>query len=783
MKPTQWLFYLWLLFFSSNVLWAQLSLSPKQLNSFGGILGDTGSQLALDSENNQWVTGFFAGAARFGPHRLQSPQNGLDAFIAKYDAKGNCLWAKQLGGNEFDLGKAITCLPNGNCCFSGTFRGKAWIDNDTLISRGDQDIFIALFAPDGRLLWAKSYGGSLREDILSMASDTEGNIVVSGVFRSELTLDAIELRGNAPNTNDVFLAKLNPQGAVLWARSFGNRGVEAGLGLCLDPNGSIYLGGSFNQELELPEINTTLRNRSGDDVFIARYSPQGRLLWAKSAGSRGADAIQALAYHPNGFVAATGFYVDTVFFENHRLISKGGRDFFITAFDTADGKVTWSSTGGSANGNDATWGITAAKNGNLYITGQIEGPVTWGKFSVAPKAQPNLPDIFIAALDPFWGKPIGIAAYGENGNDRGNAIIASTSSNDLWLTGYFNDSLAISPFRERSKGSADGFLVRFETPRLQVYLPQDTLTVTCGIPTSIRGASVNPGLSWFWQPEMGIANPRAAQTEGIFLNSGAYTLTGFDRGDSAKATFWVKVSPIPPPVPVSATGKLSFCQGDSLLLKIEGDYTKIIWNNEYEQKEFYVRHSGRHKFWVQNAAGCQAEDSVWVSVNPLPSVPEIQRDGNTLIGPQGFVRYAWLEAGSSVVLSENRTFTPAGSGAYLLRITDLNGCENISAPYSFVITTLLPAPKVNNFFIETYPNPFKGKIQVRLKQPNSKALGNACIEVAIYSLEGKKIDSFTLQETGNEEWQGEWVAPAPGGYTLRFVSGGWNYITKVIALE
>jgi hypothetical protein len=783
MKPLQSLFYLWLLFFCSNVLWAQLALLPKRLNNFGGILGDTGSQIALDSQNNQWVTGFFAGTARFGLNSLQSLQNGLDAFIAKYDVQGNCLWAKRLGGNEFDLGKAIACLPSGNCCFSGTFRGKAWIGSDTLISRGDQDIFIALLAPDGRLLWVKSYGSNLREDVLSMASDGEGNIIVSGVFRSQLIFDDIELRGSAPNTNDVFLAKFNSQGAVLWARSFGNQGVEAGLGLCIDPSGFIYLGGNFNQRLELPEINTTLGNRSGDDVFIARYSPQGRLLWAKSAGSRGADAIQALAYHPNGFIAATGFYVDTLFFENRRLISKGGRDFFVTAFDTAEGKVQWSATGGSPTGNDAGWGITAAPNGNLYITGQIEGPLTWGKFSIAPKAQPNLPDIFIAAVDPFWGQPLGVVAYGGERNDRGNAIIASKTTNDLWVTGYFNDSLTIAPFRAVSEGSSDGFLVRFEIPRLQVYLPQDTLRVTCGVPVSIEGASVKPGLSWLWRPETGITNPRTAQTQGIFSSSGAYTLIGFDRGDSARADLWVEVSPIPPPSPLSATGKFSFCQGDSLLLKIEGDYAKIVWNKEYAQKEFYARHSGWHSFRVENAAGCQAEDSIWITAHPAPPVPEIQRDDNTLIGPQGYARYTWLEVGSTVVLGENRTFAPSRNGTYLLRITDSNGCENTSPPYSFVITALPPEPKLSRFFIETYPNPFKGKIQFRLKQLTPIAQDNANIQVDIYSLSGKKLDSFTLQETSNEEWQGEWVAPAPGTYALRVANNRWNYVTKITALE
>ncbi|MCS6906094.1 MAG: hypothetical protein RML72_09805, partial [Bacteroidia bacterium] len=544
MKKALGFFYFWAIYWNLGVN-AQLLLQPANLSTLGGLLGDTGFQLAIDRHDNQWLTGFFTGTSQFGRNALQSRNNSLDAFVAKYDVAGNCLWVKQLGGNEFDVGKAVTCLPNGNCCISGTFRGKAWIGSDTLYSQGDQDVFVILLSAEGQVLWLKSLAGPLRDDIWAIASDTDGNIVLSGTFRERLNLGTFTLRGDPSHTNDIFLIKLDKEGNFLWARTLASGGTEVGYGLCLDPRGYIYLAGSFNQTIYLGEINTTLRNRSGDDVFIARYTPAGKLCWVKSAGSRGADAMHALAFHSNGLVAGTGFFLDTIFFDTYRLISRGARDIFITAFDTATGKVLWSTAGGSLN-NDVPYGITAARNGNFYLTGQIEGIPFWGKYSTPSQAQINWSDIFIAAVDPFWGKPIGITAYGGKGNERGNCISASNYTDNLWVTGYFNDSLRIGGWQKRSVGSTDGFLACFQAPRLQVYLPTDTLRVVCGDTIAIWGASVYPQLSWFWKPARGLSNPNAQRTLGCFVHSDMYILTGFDRNDSATASMYIKVDPITP---------------------------------------------------------------------------------------------------------------------------------------------------------------------------------------------------------------------------------------------
>ena len=90
----------------------------------------------------------------------------------------------------------------------------------------------------------------------------------------------------------MFVAKYAPDGTLLWARSAGGIDTDRGLGIATDRGGNSYVTGRFllTATFGAGEANETVLTAAGDfDVFVAKYASDGALLWARSAGGTGFD--------------------------------------------------------------------------------------------------------------------------------------------------------------------------------------------------------------------------------------------------------------------------------------------------------------------------------------------------------------------------------------------------------------------------------------------------------------------------------------------------------------
>src|SRR5665213_1058349 len=99
-------------------------------------------------------------------------------------------------------------------------------------------MFIAKYDPNGNVLWAKSAGGMSYEETWSVATDDSGNVFVAGDFASSsITFGAITF-----NSPGMFLVKYNANGTVQWAE--GGTGA-IGYSVMSDGSGNSYVTGSF----------------------------------------------------------------------------------------------------------------------------------------------------------------------------------------------------------------------------------------------------------------------------------------------------------------------------------------------------------------------------------------------------------------------------------------------------------------------------------------------------------------------------------------------------------
>ncbi|MCX7959553.1 MAG: hypothetical protein N3B13_10955, partial [Deltaproteobacteria bacterium] len=115
------------------------------------------------------ITGYFEKDINFGGGALSSTGE-KDIFLAKLNNNFDFIWAKGYGSTESDEGTALTVDKELNIILGGRFQNSMVIDGNTLVSKGGDDIFLAKFSNNGKLLWTKAFGAPPANNGIDLAS-------------------------------------------------------------------------------------------------------------------------------------------------------------------------------------------------------------------------------------------------------------------------------------------------------------------------------------------------------------------------------------------------------------------------------------------------------------------------------------------------------------------------------------------------------------------------------------------------------------------------------------
>ncbi|MCK9611174.1 MAG: SBBP repeat-containing protein [Candidatus Cloacimonas sp.] len=290
----------------------------------GGTSNESGKSIAVDDNGNSYVTGYFYGSATFGTTTL----SGSGIFVAKMDSNGNWLWAKQAGGLYSGYSYGIAVDANENSYVTGYFSGSATFGTTTLTSSSEyySDIFVAKLDSSGNWLWAKQAGGTDCHDGYGIAVDADGNSYVTGYFYGSATFSTTILTSNG--NEDIFIAKLDSNGNWLWVKQAGGTGWDYGFVIAVDDNGNSYVTGYFSGSVTFG--TTTLTSSGYEDIFVAKLDRNGNWLWAKKAGGTSDDIGYGIAVDANGNSYVTGYFEESATFGTTTLMSSGSRDIFIS---------------------------------------------------------------------------------------------------------------------------------------------------------------------------------------------------------------------------------------------------------------------------------------------------------------------------------------------------------------------------------------------------------------------------------------------------------------------
>lgn len=214
-------------------------------------------------------------------------EDAKNHFVAKLASDGRIDWVKRTGGSYWNEYRDIVALPDDSVVLAGTMDdvavfGAGETGETALVSEGENDVFLAKYRPDGSLAWATRAGGVGYDGGISLSRLADQSLLVVGHYTGEAVFGAGEARETTlgESGGSVFMAKYAPDGTLVFVRSLGDAEVLRAASL---EDGTTLVTGAFwaTATFGAGEPNETTLTSVERDIFIAKYVPDGRLAWVK----------------------------------------------------------------------------------------------------------------------------------------------------------------------------------------------------------------------------------------------------------------------------------------------------------------------------------------------------------------------------------------------------------------------------------------------------------------------------------------------------------------------
>jgi hypothetical protein len=231
---------------------------------FGSGSADTGLAVAVDATGSVFVAGEFQLTVDFGGGSLVA--QGMDVFVAKYDANGAHQWSQRFG-DAVSSCLGMVADASGRVVLTGFFSNSADFGGGTLTTAGDVDIFLVKFDGNGAHQWSRRFGGASYETGYSVAVDVTGNVFLTGDFRDTVNFGGSDLA--SAGRGDIFVAKYNASGVHEFSERFGDTGDDTGHRAAVDATGNVIVTGSFDGTVDFG--GGPLTSAGASDIFFAKY--------------------------------------------------------------------------------------------------------------------------------------------------------------------------------------------------------------------------------------------------------------------------------------------------------------------------------------------------------------------------------------------------------------------------------------------------------------------------------------------------------------------------------
>lgn len=353
-------------------------------------------------------------------------------------------------------GVAIAADAEGNVLVTGAFHDEIDLGDGALAPVGAQDVFLAKYDRAGGLVWSRSFGGPGFQWPEDMAVDAEGNALIIGGLH-----DGADLGGGyepSVGETDVFVLKIDAAGGMVYSRHFGSTGYDYGLGIAASGDGAAVITGAFAGTMDLG--GGPLVTAGSDDIFLAWLSPKGEHVWSRRFGGAGHDLGKGIALDPSDTIAVAGLSTGTVDFGGGPQAGGGAYDGFV-AFYASDGEPQGAHVLGAAGAMTEALDVAADGAHNFVVTGNMSGTVSFGGAPLTSAAgEGSAPDVFVVKFGQA-GEHAYSHVFGD-GKQQLSWAVAMDRTGSAILAGSFQGAIdfGTGPLPAPSSGAADLFVAK-----------------------------------------------------------------------------------------------------------------------------------------------------------------------------------------------------------------------------------------------------------------------------------------------------------------------------------
>ena len=607
----------------------------------------------------------------------------FDFWLLKTDIYGNKIWDQRYGGGGLDLMWTVLPTSDGGFMCGGFSTSNAVCDKleGNIGNNGLADWWVVRTDSEGNLLWEKTYGTDGWEELREFAELPDGSFLAlgwgtkgSGGNLTSISEDSTQIR----------LAKISPNGDLLWDKTYGGSGNELGLKLVdIEGTGEYLIGGQSASSAGTGNKTDSLfyspASQFANDMWVIKINSDGNIIWDRTFGGHENDVVTDIEVLTDG-----GFLIggqsESGQTGNKSTPNNGQRDFWLVKID-GEGNKIWDRTYGGSEHDDA-FALYVNEEGEILFGGSSRSNAGLDKFEDSQGGE----DFWMLFLEPN-GDKVWDVSFGGSENDAMFDMFP-VADGGVILGGH--SASGVSGYKTQPNVGRDDFWIVKTNCKLELDLGPDTVICEGGQVELVTELVNCNDCRYRWSDGEREANRIFAPP----ISLGVDLVISSRSGCEIRDTINVKVNDAPEEIfanitPIRCPDEKT---GSIQVLGIEGGTAPYYYSfNEgpwQEYQEFHNLEPGTYNIQVMDVNECFV-DSTIVFEEPQDLQIIIDGTGTFQLGEETTLvptfshpidSFLWSSASS---LSCNDCLTPVASPlestTYLLTAFNDKGCKVVQS--------------------------------------------------------------------------------------------------------
>jgi hypothetical protein len=402
---------------------------------------------------------------------------------------GPVMWAAKNDDAGGQFGLAVAADPSGNVLVAGAYSSGHPItfgSQPPTATSSYNAIFVAKLDPNGTPVWVKGFpvsgpppgNGPPLSTARAIGADGQGNVYVAGDFTGQISFGNVALASTGGYFGDSYVLKLDPSGAVTWAKRIGETptgssngpfGTQTTRTLAVHKTSTGYdvaVGGDTQGKVDLDNGTsiTASSTASAAAFVVVLRSGDGSTKFGTGFGDGSTDqSVHGVAWDANGDLLVTGRAQGPITFPGMAALTPAGMQAAFVAKIKGDGSATtWAKLYGAGTAGGES--VAAGPNNDVFVAGDHQGDIDFGDGALANKYGAN---VFVARLDTS-GNHVWSHTYGDSTSQHAHAIAVDAMGRAV-VAGQYSGKIDFGGGALTSAGSDDIFVAKLDTHGCQVW--------------------------------------------------------------------------------------------------------------------------------------------------------------------------------------------------------------------------------------------------------------------------------------------------------------------------